>query len=87
MSEQKLIKELESLRAEIDHIDDNSANAKERLNVLIDEIEASIAEDEQGENHTLLQNMKDAVAHFETEHPRATAILNEIMVSLSNMGI
>ncbi|NIT59402.1 MAG: DUF4404 family protein, partial [Aliifodinibius sp.] len=31
--------------------------------------------------------LKEAINRFETEHPRTTAILNDIMVTLSNMGI
>ena len=87
MPEQQLRKNLENLRAEIAQIADSKAEAKARLNTLINDIEASIdADDESGDN-TLMQNLKDAVNHFETEHPRATAILNDIMVTLSNMGI
>jgi len=87
MSEQQLRESLESLRAEIERIADNRVEAKDRLNGLINDIEASLDTEEDSDEHTLTQNLRDAVAHFETEHPRATAILNDIMVTLSNMGI
>ncbi|MGH8544177.1 MAG: DUF4404 family protein, partial [Gammaproteobacteria bacterium] len=35
----------------------------------------------------LVANVQGAIRHFEVEHPRATAILNDIMVALSNIGI
>ena len=54
---------------------------------MIDESESSIDSSKEDEHHGLMQNLRDAVSHFETEHPRATAILNDIMVTLSNMGI
>ncbi len=87
MPEQELRKNLENLRAEIAQFADNKAEAKTRLNTLINDIEASIDADDESDDNTLTQNLKDAVNHFETEHPRATAILNDIMVTLSNMGI
>jgi hypothetical protein len=40
------------------------------------------------ENHLhLVEDMKEAVSQFEVEHPTLTGVLNELMVTLSNMGI
>lgn len=87
MPEQQLQDNLEKLRAEIEQVADSDTEAKARLNALINEIEASIDPEQETGDHKLVQNIKEAVAHFETEHPRTTAILNDIMVTLSNMGI
>ena len=87
MPEQQLQENLEKLRAEIEQVADSDTEAKARLNALINEIEASIDPEQETGDLKLVQNIKDAVAHFETEHPRTTAILNDIMVTLSNMGI
>jgi FtsZ-binding cell division protein ZapB len=87
MPEQQLQENLEKLRAEIEQVADSDTEAKARLNALINEIEASIDPEQESEDNNLAQSIKDAVSHFETEHPRATAILNDIMVTLSNMGI
>ncbi len=87
MTEQQLRKNIESLRAEIAQISDNKAEAKNRLNTLINDIETSLNTKEEGKEDTLIPYLRDAVSHFETEHPRTTAILNDIMVTLSNMGI
>ena len=87
MPEQQLRKNIENLRAEIAQIANDKAEAKARLNTLINDIEASMDTVDEAEVNTLTQSLKDAVSHFETEYPRATAILNDIMVTLSNMGI
>jgi predicted transcriptional regulator len=87
MPEQQLRKNLEKLRAEIDQVAESDTQTRTRLNDLINDIEASIDPEQESEDTGLVQNLKDAVAQFETEHPRTTAILNDIMVTLSNMGI
>jgi predicted transcriptional regulator len=87
MPEQELRNNLEKLRVEIEQVAESDSETKTRLNELINDIEASIDPEQETEDNSLIQNLKDAVAHFETEHPRTTAILNDIMVTLSNMGI
>jgi hypothetical protein len=87
MPEQQLRNNLDKLRAEIDQIADTDTQTKAKLDALINDIEASIDPEQDSEDIKLVQNIKDALTHFETEHPRATAILNDIMVTLSNMGI
>lgn len=87
MSSRKLHNDLERLRKEINHLASDDVDSRKRLNRLISEIEAKLENPDAGENDGLMNNLKDAIAHFETEHPRATAILNDIMVTLSNMGI
>lgn len=79
---------LKKLRAEVDDVTSENAEAKHKLNTLINEIEKKIAEPDNTTHHNnLIQDIKEAISQFESEHPRATAILNDIMVSLSNMGI
>ena len=34
-----------------------------------------------------MQGLRETVERFEIEHPRATGILNDIMVMLGSMGI
>lgn len=88
MNDIKLQDELAKLRKEVNEaIDDNDA-AREKLNLLISEIEKKLAQpDDEAHHDDLLGNIKDAIGQFESEHPRATAILNDIMITLGNMGI
>ena len=86
MKEHQLHEELQKLRAEINELSADDHESREKLNQLINNIEAKL-ENPDEENDGLIDHVKDAIEHFEAEHPRATAILNDIMVTLSNMGI
>ena len=88
MSKEKLHNDLEKLRNEINHIAADDTESRGKLNQLISELEEQL--DNPGgevQDQGILTSVKEAIEHFETDHPRATAILNDIMVTLSNMGI
>jgi transcriptional regulator NrdR family protein len=88
MPENKLRDDIEKLRNEIENLSADEDVSKEKLEMLLQDIEAGLADEEQKNNQSeLLAGLKESVNHFETEHPRATAIINDIMVTLSNMGI
>lgn len=86
MPEQEIRENLERLRREISQIEEGNTSTRERLNGLIDDIETGIESDET-QDQSLMESLQEAITQFETEHPRATAILNDIMLTLSNMGI
>ena len=88
MTNENLKNDLDKLRGEINSVSENDPQAKQRLNSLISNLEkrledSALADDDDG----LIENIREEIANFEAEHPRATAILNDIMVTLSNMGI
>ena len=88
MTDIKLKDELEKLRTEVKELATDNIEATEKLEALIGEIEKKLQEPSNPDQNTsLVEDLKDAISQFETEHPRATAILNDIMVTLSNMGI
>jgi len=88
MTGEKLRDDLERLRVELAALARHDPAARDKLNLLISDIERRIQEpDDAAAHHGLVANVRSAIRHFETEHPRATAILNDIMVTLSNMGI
>ncbi len=88
MPENKLRDDIEKLRNEIENLSANEDISKEKLEMLLQDIESGLETEEQNKNQSeLLAGLKESVEHFETEHPRATAIINDIMVTLSNMGI
>ncbi len=88
MNNIKLQHELERLRKEVNEVTSNNDDVKEKLNLLISDIEKKLDKPTDEDHHNnLVQGVKDAIGQFESEHPRATAILNDIMVTLSNMGI
>jgi hypothetical protein len=88
MIEGKLHQDLQRLRTEVQRVANNDVAARDELNRIIGDIERHMEEPgDASEHHGLLDQMRVAIRRFETEHPRATAILNDIMVTLSNMGI
>jgi chromosome segregation ATPase len=88
MTAEKLREDLNRLRAELSTLARDNSTARDKLDSIINDIEQRIQEpDDASAHHGLLASIRDAIRHFEAEHPRATAILNDIMVTLSNMGI
>lgn len=87
MTDNELQKKLENLRAEIEKVASNDSEARERLNTLLRDVEKTLEESGAEVDDNLLENIRETISQFEADHPRATAILNDIMVTLSNMGI
>jgi len=86
MTEQKINEALGELRKEGERLDD--PESKERLTSLVENIEQNVDYSGISEEHEdLVEDLKDAITHFEVEHPRITGILNEITMALSNSGI
>jgi chromosome segregation ATPase len=81
----KLQEKIASLKNEIEQLSVDNDTTKKHINELIKEIES--LEDVTDKNEDMIDKIKTSIDHFEAEHPRATAILNDIMVTLSNMGI
>lgn len=86
MTEQKINDALEALRKQGEEID--NPESKERLTSLVENIEQNVDYTGISEEHQdLIEDVKDAITHFEVEHPHITGVLNEIMMTLSNSGI
>ncbi len=77
---------ISSLKKELERISTENLEAKEHINALIDEIE-TLNDTSSEDKSFIIDKIKKSIEHFETDHPRATAILNDIMVTLSNLGI
>ncbi|MBC8207142.1 MAG: DUF4404 family protein [Kiritimatiellales bacterium] len=81
MSE-KVKRELEELQNELKQI--NSEDPK--LQKLAGDVDAALAQT--GEiSRTLHNSLQHTAEEFETHHPQLTAIINNIMTSLSSLGI
>jgi uncharacterized alpha-E superfamily protein len=88
MSKTDLHHQLEQLRSEIERVARDDEQARKRMDDLLGEVERKIDESSEEEiDDNLMENLRETITQFETDHPRATAILNDIMVTLSNMGI
>lgn len=84
MSREQLRDLLSRLRAELATLDAGDDGAQTRLRRLLDDIEGQLADND---NDGLTSDLKRRIETFEVEHPRVTAILNDVMVTLSNLGI
>ena len=74
---------LTRLREELAALESAGTEVQPRLQTLIDDIEVQISAQDEG----VTGELKRRVETFEVEHPRVTAILNDVMVTLSNLGI
>ncbi|MCC6710671.1 MAG: DUF4404 family protein [Gammaproteobacteria bacterium] len=83
MSREQLESLLSRLRDEVAALEQRGAAVQPQLRALIDDIERQVA----AEDTTVTGELKRRVEAFEVEHPRITAILNDMMVTLSNLGI
>lgn len=88
MSKAELTSLLERLRSETRQLDPAAGAVKERIDVLISDIERHLeTDDDAREPHFLRAQLHRLVEQFEVDHPRVTGILNHIIVTLGNMGI
>lgn len=83
-SKRKLDEDLKRLRSELENADEAT---RKRMEALVEKVEQRLAEGEGKAAQGLLQELEEEIMQFEIEHPRLTAILNDLMVTLSNMGI
>ena len=84
--QEHLNQKISDLKKELEKIKFDDESEKKHINDLIKEIENANKESAD-ETSFVIDKIKSSIDRFETEHPRATAILNDIMVTLSNIGI
>ena len=88
MSNQKLDELLDQLKSEIAQLDDTDANLLAKLRRIESELEQTISSVElQEPRDDLLSGLDQWITELETSHPNITAILNNISVTLGNLGI
>lgn len=88
MPDRQLRQSLNELRSELERLEAEEAQVRERLDALISGVETRLDEPDDSDQHqSLVEDLRQSISQLEVSHPRATAILNEIMVTLGNMGI
>lgn len=79
---------IERLRAEIDSVEGDRPEVRERLDALVAELSQHLeAPAESAPTEDLMDRLQASIEHYEVEYPRATALLNDLMVKLGSMGI
>ena len=87
MNEQELRAQLDELIIAIESIPAADAE-KKRLQSLVENIEAQLSNAVvEGEPESLADQVDGMVSSFEADHPTVAGILNNIMVTLTSMGI
>jgi hypothetical protein len=87
-SSKHLDQSLKTLRFEIDALDIGDGDARRRLDGLVREIEASVANaDGAVADDRLTGGLKAAILKFEATHPRLGVLMNDVLEKLSAMGI
>ncbi len=88
MNRESLRASIDGLRAELTQDCPTNEATRERLLGLVSDLERALSDDEEGPpEETILDSVKDAIEQLELEHPRATSLLNRIMLSLGSGGI
>lgn len=88
MPDERLRQSLNELRSELERLEAEEAQVRERLDALISGVEMRLEKpDDNAQHQSLVEDVRQSISQLEVSHPRATAILNEIMVALGNMGI
>jgi hypothetical protein len=88
MRDSELHELIGQLKSEIARLGPEDDEARARLRALVAEVEQRIdPAEEDTADEDLMERLRETVERFEVEHPRATGILNNIMVTLGSMGI
>lgn len=88
MSTDKLRLSLHELRQQLAAFDSQDTAARQRLERLIHELEGQLERPHDPDKmQDLRQGLPDLITQFEVEHPRLTTALDQILQTLSNMGI
>ncbi len=78
--------DLDQLRAELERAKATDADTAE-LESLIDRLERHLDEDDEHEEHGIVDRLEEAVTQYEVEHPGVTSIFARIVDTLSAAGL
>lgn len=82
---EQIQQDVSKLRTELEVLSSLSAEERAKLDQLVADIEAHSAS---GEHYGVLQKqLEGALARFESSHPALSAVLRNIMNTLSNIGV
>ena len=85
---EKLQETLAALRKEIEKLSVDDKESKARLEQLIHKLELKLERpDDTAHHQSLTDGLSESLTYFEVSHPRITGVLNDLMMTLSNMGI
>ena len=86
MSQHDLKQLVSLLREELKRAQAGDPGALSHMGPLLSDLDQALAGPEE-QDAGLRERLEAHIREFEVEHPRLTAILNDVMVSLGNLGI
>lgn len=87
MPDEQLRQSLLELRAELDRLESDEAQVRARLDALVAGIETRLETPADHAHHSsLVEDVRLSILQIEASHPRATAILNQVMAALGNVS-
>lgn len=88
MDQKQLREYLEQLDSSIESLEGADEQQRAQLQGLINDIEQQLAADAlPADQGSLSDQLDQLISEFETEHPTVSGILNNILVTLSSMGV
>ena len=88
MNQQEIRTALNRLRTEIQRLAAKDAEAGERINQLVTDIERQLESPDNQERRAALQEkLPGLIEQLEVEHPDLTNVLSRIITALSSMGV
>jgi len=85
MPNHELHQSLSELKEHIGHV--KSPETRGHLEELVGELEVHLDDTPETREQSILGSLTGLIDQLEVEHPKLTSVLNQMMVSLSNMGI
>ena len=83
----ELLRKLSSEIKNIDQVDKSSKELLDKLKIQIDELLERDDKKITDEHASLSEQLKESTEHFEASHPELTAIMNNVINFLNNLGI
>jgi hypothetical protein len=87
VTERPLRESLDALRKEIERIEVSHPQDRERLRALFADLEHASTGSAASGAPSLRGRVREAILHVEVSHPKLTAVLNELLESLGNVGM
>ena len=87
MAEKEINEALFTLRHEVEQLEDSHPELKEKLETLLSDLEDQLEATEDHHRLHLVEDFRNALSEFEVEHPTATGVISELLLTLSNLGI
>ena len=87
MPTQRLQQLLQKLQEEVRELEESNQAEKQRLETLISDIETALAEEDEEQHATVLDNLRAKLVEMDSDYPTASGVVRRLMQVLGDMGI